>query len=110
VAELIDPNRAVDYLIEKSKEYAQAKAERAHLEHFRKSKKALLMNACTEKAIAAREQFAYSHPEYIEVLAGIKAAIEREELLRWRLEAARLRVEVWRSENANNRRLEGATR
>jgi hypothetical protein len=110
VAELIDPNRAVDYLIEKSKEFAQAKAERSHLEHFRKSKKALLMNACTEKAIAAREQFAYSHPEYIEVLAGIKAAIEREELLRWRLEAARLRVEVWRSENANNRRLEGATR
>lgn len=110
MAELIDPNRAVDYLIEKSKEFAQAKAERSHLEHFRKSKKALLMNACTEKAIAAREQFAYSHPEYIEVLAGIKAAIEREELLRWRLEAARLRVEVWRSENANNRRLEGATR
>ncbi|MBV7457331.1 hypothetical protein KW843_22815 [Acidovorax sp. sif1233] len=106
----MDPNKAVDYLIEKSKEFAQAKAERSHLEHFRKSKKALLMNACTEKAIAAREQFAYSHPEYIEVLAGIKAAIEREELLRWRLEAARLRVEVWRSENANNRRLEGATR
>ncbi|WP_255594889.1 hypothetical protein [Acidovorax sp. sif1233] len=110
MADLIDPNKAVDYLIEKSKEFAQAKAERSHLEHFRKSKKALLMNACTEKAIAAREQFAYSHPEYIEVLAGIKAAIEREELLRWRLEAARLRVEVWRSENANNRRLEGATR
>lgn len=110
MAELIDPNKAVDYLIEKSKEFAQAKAERSHLEHFRKSKKAILMNACTERAVAAREQFAYSHPEYIEVLDGIKAAIEREELLRWRLEAARLRVEVWRSENANNRRLDGAAR
>jgi hypothetical protein len=103
MADLIDPNRAVDYLIEKSKEFAQAKADRAHLEHFRKSKKALLMNVCTEKAIAAREQFAYSHPEYIEVLAGIKAAIEREELLRWRLEAARLRVEVWRTQEASAR-------
>ena len=110
MADLIDPNKAVDYLIEKSKEFAQAKAERSHLEHFRKSKKAMLMNACTERAVAAREQFAYSHPEYLEVLQGIKAAIEREELLRWRLEAARLRVEVWRSENANNRRLDGATR
>lgn len=110
MADLIDPNKAVDYLIEKSKEFAQAKAERSHLEHFRKSKKAMLMNACTERAIAAREQFAYSHPEYLEVLEGIKAAIEREELLRWRLEAARLRVEVWRSENANNRRQDGATR
>lgn len=110
MAELIDPNKAVDYMVEKSKEFAQAKANRAHLEHFRKSKKALLMNACTEKAIAAREQYAYSHPEYLAVLDGIKAAVEAEELLRWRLEAARLRVEVWRSENANNRRLEGATR
>lgn len=110
MADLIDPNKAVDYLIEKSKEFAQAKAERSHLEHFHKSKKAMLMNACTERAIAAREQFAYSHPEYLEVLEGIKAAIEREELLRWRLEAARLRVEVWRSENANNRRQDGATR
>lgn len=110
MADLIDPNRAVDFMIEKAKEYAQAKAERSHLEHFRKSKKALLMNACSEKAIAAREQFAYSHPEYLQVLDGIKVAVEREELLRWRLEAARLRVEVWRSENANNRRLEGATR
>lgn len=110
MADLIDPNRAVDFMIETAKEYAQAKAERSHLEHFRKSKKALLMNACSEKAVAAREQFAYSHPEYLQVLDGIKVAVEREELLRWRLEAARLRVEVWRSENANNRRLEGTTR
>ena len=37
-------------------------------------------------------------------------AVRVEEALRWRLTAAQLRVEVWRSENSNNRRLEGATR
>lgn len=110
MADLTDPNRAVDYLIEHSRKYAQAKADRVHLEHFRKSKKALLMNECTDKAVTAREQYAYSHPDYIALLEGLREAVRIEEALRWRLTAAQLRVEVWRSENANNRRLEGATR
>lgn len=108
--EPIDPNKAVDFLIEHSRQYAQAKADRVHLEHFRKSKKALLMNECTEKVATAREQYAYSHPDYIALLEGLREAVRVEEALRWRLTAAQLRVEVWRSENANNRRLEGATR
>ncbi|HMZ86791.1 MAG TPA: hypothetical protein PK343_08785, partial [Giesbergeria sp.] len=65
MAEPVDPQRAVDFLIEHSRQYAQAKADRVHLEHFRKSKKALLMNECTEKVATAREQYAYSHPDYI---------------------------------------------
>ena len=99
----IDPNKAVDFLVEHSRQYAQAKADRVQLEHFRKSKKALLMNECQEKAVTAREQFAYSHPEYVALLEGMREAVRVEEALRWRLTAAQLRVEVWRSENANNR-------
>ncbi len=103
MTEPIEPNKAVDYLVEHSRQYAKAKADRVHLEHFRKSKKALLMNDCTEKAVTAREQFAYSHPDYIALLEGLREAVLVEETLRWRLTAAQLRVEVWRSENANNR-------
>ena len=108
--EPIDPNKAVDYLIEHSRRYAQAKADRVHLEHFRKSKKALLMNECTEKAVTAREQYAYSHPDYMKLLEGLREAVRVEETLRWRLTAAQLRVEVWRSENANNRNQDRALR
>ena len=107
---LTNPNKAVDFLIANAEKFAKAKADRVYLEEFRKSKKALLMNACTEKAANAREQFAYSHPEYIELLEGLREAVRVEETLRWRLTAAQLRVEVWRSENANNRRLEGVMR
>lgn len=106
----IDPNKAVDYLIEHSEAYAKAKADRVYLEQFRKSKKALLMGQCAEKAVNAREQFAYAHPEMLQLIEGLKAAIEREETLKWRLTAAELRVEVWRSQNANNRRQDGALR
>lgn len=110
MGELTDPNKAVDYLIEHSRQYAQAKADRVHLEHFRKSKKALLMNECTDKAVTAREQFAYSHADYIALLEGLREAVRVEEALRWRLTAAQLRVEVWRSQEATNRGQERATR
>ena len=101
--EPIDPNKAVDFLLANAGKYARAKAERVHIEEYRKSKKALLMAECPEKAANAREQYAYSHPEYIALLDGLKAAVEVEEQLRWAQIAAQLRVEIWRSQEASNR-------
>jgi hypothetical protein len=98
-----DPNRAIDYVIANAGKFAQAKANRIYLEEFRKSKKALLMNQSTEKTVNAREQYAYSHDEYLALLDGLKAAIEVEEKLKWEMTMAQARVEVWRSEQANNR-------
>jgi len=99
----IDPNAAVDFMILNSKAFAQAKADRVYIEEFRKSKKALLMNQCPDKTQAAKEAYAYSHPEYLELLEGLREAVRFEEALRWRLTGSQLRVEVWRSQNANNR-------
>lgn len=101
--EPIDPNKAVDFLLANAGKYARAKAESIHIEEFRKSKKALPMAECPEKAVNAREQYAYSHPDYIALLDGLKAAVEVEEQLRWTQIAAQLRVEVWRSQEASNR-------
>lgn len=81
-----------------------------HLEEFRKSKKALLMAECPEKAANAREQYAYAHPEYIQLLDGLKEAVRAEEELRWKLVAAQMRVEIWRSVQANNRGQDRAAR
>jgi hypothetical protein len=102
-AEAIDPNQAVDFIIANAKKYAAAKAKRVQLEHFRKIKKAVLMGQCPDKAANAREQFAYAHPDYAAVVDGIAAAVEIEEALHWKQIAAQLRVEIWRSQNANNR-------
>jgi hypothetical protein len=100
----IDPNQAIDYILKNSEQFAQAKAERIYLEEFRKSKKALLMQKHREESIGAQEREAYAHPEYKELLEGLKQAIEREEKLRWDLVAAQARVDVWRSLEASNRR------
>lgn len=104
-----DPNKAVDYILANAGKFAQAKANRVFIEEFRKSKKALLMAQSTAEAANAREQFAYGHPEYIELLQGLKEAVETEEKLKWELEAARLRVDVWRTQEATNRNQERAT-
>jgi len=39
----------------------------------------------------------------------LAAAIEIEEFLKWGMEAARMRVDVWRSEEASNRMTDKAT-
>ena len=103
MSDAIDPNKAVDFLLANAGKYAKAKAERIYIEEFRKSKKALLMGECVEKAVNAREQYAYSHSEYIALLEGLKSAVEVEESLRWSQIAAQLRVEIWRSQEASNR-------
>ena len=99
----IDPNKAVDFMLEHEEKYASAKANRIHIEEFRKSKKALLMNLCTAETVNAREQFAYSHPDYIQLIEGLKHAVEVEESLRWKMTAAQMRVEIWRSLEATAR-------
>jgi hypothetical protein len=100
----INPNDAIDYIIKNAEKFAEAKAKRIYLEEFRKSKKALLMQKHREESIGAQEREAYAHPEYKELLEGLREAIECEEKLRWDLVAAQARVDVWRSLEASNRR------
>ena len=105
-----DPHKAVDFILSNASKFAQAKANRVYIEGFLKSKKALLMNSCDEKSAVAREQFAYSHPEYIELLTGLKSSIEVEETLKWQITAAQARVEIWKTECYLNGRLEKSVR
>lgn len=106
----IDPNEAVDFIIKHSGEFAQAKANRVFLEEFRKSKKSLLMKASPETSGIAQERDAYAHPEYLALLDGLKAAVETEETLKWKLTAATLRVDIWRTNEASNRGQDRSTR
>lgn len=103
---LIDPNDAVDLMWKTAPEYAKAKAERVYLEEYRKTKKAVLMQRCAQLPIGAQEREAYADAEYLAVLTGLRAAVEREEELRWKLVAYQTRVEVWRSQEASARAID----
>lgn len=99
---------ANDYIRDNAVDYAEAKAQRVYLEEFRKSKKALLFSQCPcnpgdKVTVAERENYAYSHPEYVEILHGLQAAVEKEEEIRWRMKAAELKINLFQTQQASNR-------
>ena len=94
--------KAINYIRDNAPLYAKAKAERVYIEQFRKSQKALLVQE-TSGTIQDRESYAYSHTDYILLLEGLKCAVEKEEEIKWRMEAAKLKVEIYRTEQATNR-------
>ena len=107
-----NPNKVVEFLLRNAGKYAKAKSERIYIEEFRKSKKALLMQMAQLKGVetmAAQERDAYANEEYQELLEGLKIAVETEEKLRWQMLAAQIKVDIWRTEQANNRFIEKAT-
>ncbi|CAG9172438.1 hypothetical protein CURE108131_23105 [Cupriavidus respiraculi] len=97
--------RALDFIRDNAKHYAKAKADRVYLEEFRKTKKAMLMKAAEPDypSSVAQEREAYRHPEYAELLSGLREAVEAEEVLRWQMVAAQAKIEVWRTIEANRR-------
>ena len=97
------PLKAVEFLARTAPAFAKAKSERVYLEEFRKSQKAMLSAQSGLRTASEREDYAYSHPDYLAVLDGLKAAVEAEETMRWQMVAAQAKIEIWRTESANHR-------
>jgi hypothetical protein len=105
-----DPSLAVEFIIKHSAEFAKAKSQRIYLEEFRRSKKSLLMSQSSDSTIGGQERDAYKHPEYLELLEGLKQAVEIEETLKWKLIAAQARIDIFRTMEASNRAQDRAAR
>ena len=84
--------RSLHFINKQAEEYARAKAERVYLEEYRKTLKAKLMNEAElegRKTGQEREAYAYADQRYVDLLLGLKAAVEIEEALRWKLLSAK---------------------
>lgn len=101
---------AANFIRDNAEEYAQSKAARRYLEEYRKSQKALLMNQKQGEPQHVRESYAYAHEDYKTNLQGLREAIEIEEKLKWQMEAAKIKTEIWRTQSANNRNIDRAHR
>jgi hypothetical protein len=100
------PYKAIEYIIENSVKFAEAKAQRVFIENFLRTKKSLLMKEAMARGIdsgVAQEREAYAHPEYEELLRGLQEATIREETLKYMLIAAQMKADIWRSEQASER-------
>lgn len=89
---------AVDFLRDKASEAAQKRATREYLEEFKKSKRAMLRLQSNGTTEGAKDDFAYSHPEYLELLDGLRVAIEQDEEIRFLARAAETKITAWQTQ------------
>lgn len=91
------------------RDFARANAQAKYLEHYRKSKKAILMAEAKAKdpeeykSAASQEVYAYRHPEYLELLEGYRKAVEVQEYRRWQLKIREMRFSEWQTQQADQR-------
>lgn len=97
---------SVDWLGNNARKIAQARAERAYVEAYLKTKRAELMKEHANLPVSAQEREAYAHPSYLATLQAFKEAVEADEYLRFSAAAHEARIEAWRSQEST-RRAEG---
>ena len=95
----------LDELRRLADEYADAESERTYLEQFKHSKLAILMKQFERdySTVAAQEREARSHPEYLELLQGLKEATKIAERAKWHLQIAMRGSSLWQTKQAQQR-------
>ena len=86
--------------------YSEAEAQRSYLNHFRKSKLAMLMKDAEVKGfstVAAQEREARAHPEYLQLLEGLREATKVAEKNRWLLNIAMRGSSLYQTQQATLR-------
>lgn len=99
--------RAVEYLVESASTIATAKADLVRCENMLRVTKSLAMKHSDEKSAAAQEREAYASDQYRDAIERLAEVAGEYEHLRSLREAAKMRIEYWRSMNAS---LRGAER
>jgi hypothetical protein len=94
---------ALNFLATSSEEIAAARAQRLRAEFKRKRTRAELIRKANEATAQAREAWAESHPDYAKACEEECVAVEADEFLRDRRNAADTIVETWRTQEANQR-------
>lgn len=100
-----DKKKELHGLIERLSKF---KGQRISYENYRKVLKARLMKKAMvsgHNSVQAQEREAYSHQDYERVVEAIQIATEEETKAYWELEMFRTEIDVWRTEQANNRRI-----
>lgn len=98
-----DADKAMKWLIENAARTGQAIAEAEYMKEYRKSMKAMLMEQSGQETVGMQERYAYAHPDYREHLLTQKAAVAEAEKLKFLAAAARVKIDLWRTDSANAR-------
>ena len=97
-------DKAVDFIRDHAPKVAEAKGNLVYLEAYGKSLKATLMGHSGEKTAASQERWAYASEQWIEHCDNLRKAVVEYELERGMVDAAKMKIEVFRTESANQRK------
>jgi hypothetical protein len=107
---MINPNDEIQHIVDLIDDYAAADGRLSALETYKSALKALKMKESTQTSIAGKEMDAYASDEYIQFCEEIEQARVKYTSLKLKIETAKMKVEVWRTEQATNRQIEKITR
>ena len=101
-------HKTLDWLRDNAQKAAKARAERMYLEEWIGSLRAQLAAKAIEAgdSAAASDMKAKADPEYQVALKGYREAVEADELMRWHRTRADAIIEIWRSQQANQRAIQ----
>lgn len=95
--------KALDYLVNSASKLSQAKADYSYVDDFKRVLKAQLMKEHPEMTAAGQEREAYSDPRYNQHLHAIKTAEAQYLHIQYLIDAAKVRIDVWRTQSSNER-------
>ena len=98
-----DIEKAIEFLLSKAKERGRLRGALVRAGHMRKHRKALAMKQFNELPVSAQEREAYASDEYVAALTEEAEAAAAFEHISALCEAAALKIEVWRTQQANAR-------
>jgi hypothetical protein len=107
---MINPNDEIQHIVDLIDDYAEADANLAWLDSYKSALKALKMKDSTNPSIAGKEMDALASDEYLQYCHDLNEAKRKYTALKLTIETAKMKVEVWRTEQATNRQIEKITR
>ena len=107
---MINPNDEIQYIVDLIDDYAAADGRLSALETYKSALKALKMKDSSQTSIAGKEMDALASDEYLQFCHDLNEAKRKHTSLKLIIETAKMKVEVWRTEQATNRQIEKLTR
>jgi hypothetical protein len=107
---MINPNDEIQHIVDLIDDYAKADANLAWLDSYKSALKALKMKDSNSPSIAGKEMDALASDEYLQYCHDLNEAKRKYTALKLTIETAKMKVEVWRTEQATNRQIEKITR
>jgi len=96
-------DKACQYLVDSAYPYGDAQARKAKAEAMLRHIKALAMKASGENAVSAQEREAYASDQYLAGIRELFEATQEAERIKASREAARHKIDYWRSVEASAR-------